>query len=87
MIPEKDFTVAAGDDATTAANFGTYITTTLGWAHTLAGGVCTVELPSGLDYNNIFISATGPDSGFYSVTPVLGYPNSGEPYIGPAKIG
>lgn len=87
VIPEMDFVVAAGDDATTAANFGTYITTTFGWAHVLNVGECTVQLPSGLDYNNIFVSVTGPDSGFYTVTPVLGYPNNGEPFIGPAIIG
>lgn len=87
VIPEMDFVVVAGDDTTTAANFGTYITTTFGWAHILAGGKCTVELPSGLDYNNILVSVTGPDSGFYTVTPVLGYPNSGEPYVGPSNIG
>lgn len=87
IIPEMDFTVVAADPNTTATNFGVFIASAFGWAGVTAGPKITVQLPSGLDYNNMLLSVTGPDSGFYIVEPVLGYPISGEPYIGPANIG
>lgn len=87
VIPGVDFVVVNNDDVTTAANFGTYITNTFGWVHILAGGVATIRLPEGLDYNNILIKVSGPDSGFYTVTPESGYPITGGLQIGPGRIG
>jgi len=83
-IPGIDFVVVAADTTTTATNLATFIQNSIGWNATPAADVVTVELPSGLDYNNILLKSTGPASGNYTIQ---GYPIKGSPNIGPAIIG
>lgn len=85
-IPAIDFVVVNSDENTTATNLANYIQNSIGWTAVATANDVDVELPVGLDYNNMLLQVTGPDSGNYTITPI-GYPNSGEPKIGPAIIG
>lgn len=78
-----DYVVVNGDVNTTAGNLDTYITTVLGYITNVVGDTITVDLPTGIEYNNIYVGITGPMSGYYTLSTV----SKGEPYIGPGIIG
>ena len=85
--PGNDFVVDAADTTVTATNLATYINGLEGYSAVPAGSVVTVSLPSGINYNNMLVTVTGPESGGYTIEPENGYPVRGEPYIGPFNIG
>lgn len=87
IVSDVDFAVVAGNVNTTASNLATYIATLNGWAAVPDGANVNVEIPSGIDYNQMLLKVTGPFSGNYTISPVQGYPVKGEPYIGPPEIG